>query len=539
MREKLRSNLENPVERIRVIALLSISVTIIIIGTVFTVRNALRGDVFNSPLFLESVLVSVVFLVLLLLGYHKEASTLFFLAFAIFMILQFFTEDFYEYYTLFLAVIISGSFFFTGEKVAYGIMFASVLVFILLFVFKENPADYSPDMFFISIFSLILISIYTSLNIWVYKLYNRELAKNRDELEKEVKKRTKELEKARDYTAFLFQKSPIAIYTMDGKMRIVDMNEMAESITGYRTDELSGQPAIKLFLDESDPNPLFSSRNLKDNESIILSKKGEKKIIERYQQEVEPAMNRTIKYIESIIDLTSIKQLEIFKEDVEGIMRHDLKTPLNSVIGFSEILLRDETLSEESRECVQIVANSGKNMLNLVNHSLILYKIESGTYNPVFEPVCLLHLLNQVKEELNLQALDKECSIAIKTSEKSIMINSEYTLLYMIFSNLIKNAIEASPPGNTVTVSLVLNEKLIIEIHNKGAIPENIRDSFFDKYVTSSKKNGTGLGTFSAVLAASVIGADLNFRTDETEGTYLYLSIPSDYILGNSKEPLR
>ena len=74
-------------------------------------------------------------------------------------------------------------------------------------------------------------------------------------------------------------------------------------------------------------------------------------------------------------------------------------------------------------------------------------------------------------------------------------------------------------------VEIKRDEKLLVAIHNKSAIPKEIRDRFFKKYVTLNKKHGNGLGTYSAKLMAKAIGAELYFETSEKNGTVLYLSL--------------
>ena len=66
----------------------------------------------------------------------------------------------------------------------------------------------------------------------------------------------------------------------------------------------------------------------------------------------------------------------------------------------------------------------------------------------------------------------------------------------------------------------------IVTIHNQGAIPEDIRDRFFDKYSTSGKKQGTGLGTYSARLLTEVQNGRIEFESSEEAGTTLKVSMP-------------
>jgi sensor histidine kinase regulating citrate/malate metabolism len=104
-----------------------------------------------------------------------------------------------------------------------------------------------------------------------------------------------------------------------------------------------------------------------------------------------------------------------------------------------------------------------------------------------------------------------------------------------MLANLIKNAIEASPSDEVITVSFDQDaEWSYIGIHNKGTVPEEIRSSFFDKYVTQGKKTGTGLGTYSASLAARTQKGDISMETSEETGTVITVRLPKTFIEDNS-----
>jgi signal transduction histidine kinase len=86
--------------------------------------------------------------------------------------------------------------------------------------------------------------------------------------------------------------------------------------------------------------------------------------------------------------------------------------------------------------------------------------------------------------------------------------------------------VEASPRGEPVTIRVVRAGAVRVAIHNSGVVPLSIRDRFFEKYVTHGKKNGTGLGTYSAKLLAEVQGWSISMRTAEGTGTFLTVAIP-------------
>lgn len=95
----------------------------------------------------------------------------------------------------------------------------------------------------------------------------------------------------------------------------------------------------------------------------------------------------------------------------------------------------------------------------------------------------------------------------VPLSDKSeYVMRSGEMLCYALLSNLLKNAMEAAPEHSTVKLDFSHRDGHVFTIHNRGVIPESIRESFFEKFVTSGKQQGTGLGTYTAHLIATSLG---------------------------------
>lgn len=216
------------------------------------------------------------------------------------------------------------------------------------------------------------------------------------------------------------------------------------------------------------------------------------------------------------------------REDVERITRHDLKAPLSTVIGMPALLLRKENITPEQRDILSLIRESGYLMLDMINSSLNLYKMEAGTYPYHPEEVELVQLIRKVIAECDNVCSAHDVGVTLllgnmgATEEEGFEVEAEELLCHSMLLNLIKNAIEASPAGGLVKVALALQDGMAaIEIQNSGEVPEAIRDSFFDKYTTSGKHDGTGLGTYSAFMAAKTQGGDIKLDTTVPGNTKL------------------
>ncbi len=221
------------------------------------------------------------------------------------------------------------------------------------------------------------------------------------------------------------------------------------------------------------------------------------------------------------------------KEDVDQIMRHDLKVPLNGIIGLPQLLLmEDKAIDAECRETLRMIERSGYKMLRMINNSLDLYKMEMGSYPFKSEPVDLARLIRKIWSESRILTMVKGYVLKLIINgredggEDPFIVPGEELLCFSLMSNLIQNALEATKKGGVVTIHLDADEKNTVRIHNQGVVPAEIRDTFFEKYVTAGKSGGTGLGTYSARLMARTMRGDLFFQTDETTGTTLTVILP-------------
>lgn len=236
-------------------------------------------------------------------------------------------------------------------------------------------------------------------------------------------------------------------------------------------------------------------------------------------------------------DITHQKRLEEFKNSIESLMKHDLKTPLNAIINFPIIMLEDQNLSEEQREFLGIIKSSGEQALEQIERSMDLYKLEAGTYVEKIEQVVIAEIINEIV--VALQSLTMAHNIRIEILDKtdfahkniSLTIHTDKILLYRILSNLIKNAIEASQYNSSVVITLLTTGSyLVIDIHNQGEIPRSVQKIFFSKFSTFGKTRGTGLGTYIARLLCEYLGFEISFTSDPEEGTHLVVQIPATLL---------
>jgi PAS domain S-box-containing protein len=355
-----------------------------------------------------------------------------------------------------------------------------------------------------------------------------------------VNKLAREAEK----TKMILKGAGEAILGLDKNGRIIFANPAAgELLGGIRFDEMSEQcfyrmvtlSSNELDIDgeqskcESFCQNLCEQSTCRGEEELILPDDSRLPIEFVSRQIVE---NGEVKIIILVIkDISQRKKMEELKDDVSRISRHDLKTPLNGIINLPQFIKGNPALSEEEHEFLDLITQSGYRMLNMINQSLDLYKMEIGTYKYTAEDVKLESVIKRVKIDLDAEAQVGKNSINIINeagdSDSEIIVRADEALSYSVLANLIKNALEASPPDSPVTVKINIEPDNCVVVHNMGVVPEKIRATFFKKYATSGKKGGTGLGTYSANLIAKTQGWNLSMVTDEEAGTSLTIHLAS------------
>ncbi|MCB1188893.1 MAG: hybrid sensor histidine kinase/response regulator [Leptospiraceae bacterium] len=231
-------------------------------------------------------------------------------------------------------------------------------------------------------------------------------------------------------------------------------------------------------------------------------------------------------------ELLEVVQL---REDMEHVTQHDLKTPLNTIISYPSLIRIVGNLTEEQEDYLRNIEHSGIQMLNMINNSLDLVKMERGVYEFNPDSFDIAQVIQKVTMDLYNKVESKDLTLKILHNSSPIQdtdtvyIMGEELLCYSMFANLIKNAIEASPIQNLITIDIDNTHKdfVYVQIHNVGTIPREIQDKFFEKYVTYGKGGkATGLGAYSAKLIVKTHNGSIDMTTSEKEGTTIIVCLP-------------
>lgn len=213
-------------------------------------------------------------------------------------------------------------------------------------------------------------------------------------------------------------------------------------------------------------------------------------------------------------------------------MSHDIRTPMNAIIGYTHILLDDKTLSPESRDYIEKMDVSGKHLLTLINDVLEMSRIESGKMELNKEPADLDETMKTSYEMFRQQMESKNISYTMELEgieQKYYMFDK--TRFSRVLLNLLSNAYKFTPKSGRISVFLRSTEQnesstafeLRVKDNGIGMSKEFAKTVFeaFERERTStvSRIQGTGLGMAITKSIVEAAGGTIEVETETGKGT--------------------
>ena len=212
---------------------------------------------------------------------------------------------------------------------------------------------------------------------------------------------------------------------------------------------------------------------------------------------------------------------------------HKIRTPLNGIIGFSELLNQEDLNAEEIKEFTGLIAQSGKRLIEIVNNVLDISKIQNGQYKIEQKPVLinsvfsdLLNFFLPVTKAKNI-ILDFHCP-----DDENTMIISDQAKLTQILTNLISNAVKFTKSGNIDCGFEIKDDFVQLYVKDTGVgIPHELYDRIFNQFVQSEQSltsdiDGAGLGLSIAKGLVELLGGKIWVESVVDKGSTFYFTLP-------------
>jgi len=348
--------------------------------------------------------------------------------------------------------------------------------------------------------------------------------------------------------AFYASPQSLIIYNIK-KDKILEANNNFFELTHYKKDELLGKSIydLKIWIDKSYIVEIINSEKdiILENELMLHNLKGENLIVKMTIIKYNVNNNKVV--LISFRDITlqteyeqllmenaeKLSKLNQTKDKFVSILAHDLRSPFNIFLNYSEFLANesDKLPRDEIIEMSKMLNDSLNKQFELLTDLLSWTRLQSGNYLPQKLKFYIEPVVKKICEQLNVNASRKRIKININVN-KSILIYYDEDMLKLVLRNLISNAIKFTNYEGLIIINSSCDQEYVyIEIIDNGVgieqeRLENIFSSLHSSTGGTLGEKGTGLGLMLCKEIIEKHGGEISVSSKISEGSKFNFSIP-------------
>jgi PAS domain S-box-containing protein len=365
-------------------------------------------------------------------------------------------------------------------------------------------------------------------------------------------------------TRFLTEFSIDALLTTDPGGIITDVNQQMEALVGYSRDELIGAPFKNYFTDadrtEAGIERVLSGSRGTSYELTARARDGKETVVSCTGNAFHDRDSKLHGIFLTARDVTELKRLEralrennhemecaraaaekasLAKSDFLTGMSHDLRAPLNTILGFAQLIDSDippPTLAQTAS--VEQILRSGWYLLELINEIVDLSQIESGKLLLSMEPTSLTEVLRECQAMIVPQGRKRGIKMTFPPSGIAYFVNADRTRLKQVLISLLSNAIKYNRPNGTVVVGCTMStsgstpERIRVSISDTGAgLPPDMLPQLFQPFNRlgreRSAEEGTGIGLAMSKRLVELMGGVIGAESTVGSGSVFWFELDS------------
>ena len=380
----------------------------------------------------------------------------------------------------------------------------------------------------------------------------------RKQVEEEQKKLDQRLRDQQFYTRSLIESNIDALMTTDPSGIITDVNKQMEALTGCTRDELIGAPFKNYFTDperaEAGIKMVLSEKKVTNYELTASARDGKKTVVsynattfydrDRKLQGVFAAARDVterkrfeVALQETNVELESAKstaeKANLAKSDFLSSMSHELRSPLNAILGFAQLLESTSPLPTASqKENIAQILQAGWHLLKLINEVLDLAVVESGKMSLSPESVSLAEVISECQAMMEPQAKQRGISMTFPQLDIPYYVHADRTRVKQVLINLLSNAIKYNREQGTVEVKCTTTspERIRISVKDTGAglPPEKLTQLFqpFNRLGQESRAGeGTGIGLVMSKRVVELMEGAIGVESTVGVGSVFWIEL--------------
>jgi len=216
------------------------------------------------------------------------------------------------------------------------------------------------------------------------------------------------------------------------------------------------------------------------------------------------------------------------------VMAHDLRNPVSGITGIAGLLLDDEGFTDDNRQMLKLIENTGIHSLEMINE-LLKTGLADENEPLLKEPFDIIEILTDSVELLQFTAEDKNQLIVFEHDNTPIIINLSYEKIWRVINNLIVNAIKFSHVGGVIKIHIQKNDDkqhILLSIADNGIGIDSKKEKDIFEMFTPMKQAGTngeqsfGLGLSISKKIIEKHNGQISFESEIGKGTTFYVQLP-------------
>jgi PAS domain S-box-containing protein len=342
-----------------------------------------------------------------------------------------------------------------------------------------------------------------------------------------------------------FEQFPQALVVVDREATVLSMNAVAERLTGWQRADAAGRPAADILEVRTETGVNLCAPNGALRRTLRLGngvnthfaylfrlRTSDDPVRVAYSVSALKSRGKTPHgAVIAIHDVTPELETIEARDALMLAASHELKTPLTTLKGLSELLLDFELSEAQRRELIQDLHGQADRMERLIGDILAVSRIDSGRVSVDFSRVDVAPVVKHVCEEV--RPMLKGRTLSCRVSDELPPVFGEARKLHQILVNLLTNAIKYSEPGTRIKLSVRGEQSVVrFEVSDQGVgIRKEHLPRLFEKFYRADdpavrRASGTGLGLYIVRNLVTMLGGQVQVRSEHGKGSVFIVTVP-------------
>jgi len=384
----------------------------------------------------------------------------------------------------------------------------------------------------------------------------------RKQVEAEQMKLDQRLRDQQYYTRSLIESNIDALMTTDPAGIVTDVNKQMEALTGCTRDELIGAPFKNYFTDpgraEAGIKLALREKKITNYELTACARDGKTTVVS-YNATTFYDRDRKLQGVFAAArDVTESKRLghaleeqnvelkraraaaekaNLAKSDFLSSMSHELRSPLNAILGFAQLINSDSPPPTPSqKESIDQILHAGWYLLELINEILDLAQIESGRLALSREPTSLTEVMFECQAMIEPQGQKRGIEMTFPRFDVPCFVDADRTRLKQVLINLLSNAIKYNQANGSVVVEVTRSsgapQRVRVSVKDSGAgLPPDMLTQLFQPFnrlgQEKSTEEGTGIGLVMSKRLVELMGGEIGVESTVGFGSVFWFELNS------------